>query len=644
MGYALPSGVINTDSAYFFADSTLALGPLVKQLSEQTLVIVDYSQVTTDLTGYDFTIDVSSNPALVISYPDLDATGSILTFLISGGITGQQYKISIMATMDINTRTDVLTINIPSSSGDCVQINPVPQIYTQLPVGEPTQGYVNTGVRYFWGAAPPANPNVMDQWYDPTTDTLSEWVTDGTTFFWETMASVNLVTEAALDSVIYGRYNGVWVPEPIQLDAPADGRVYGRWQNGWTALPTILPVPPNDGYFYAWFNGSWEAVPIQRDAPIGGLLYGRTNGVWTALTPSIPDAPSTGLLYSRVNTNWLPTPVQTDAPNDGRFYARNNNAWLPILVNTFLTDAPSDGTLYGRVSGTWGAAYPASNPANYQTLAQVGAAVALMMPRAGGNFTGAIGAPGYVMPNGPGSLQISGGQAGQILAALNNNSNMTWIPAPPAEAPLDGIAYARQNGVWVATASGAGVPEAPSDGTAYVRRNAAWTQLDTTDIADWASATSAMLAPYALITMVPLGSITFPPMDGTQAIGTSLNWARADHVHPTDTSLYPASNPSNYQTAAQVTAALVPYALVTSVPVASNAAPNMDGVVSPGGSAAFSRADHVHPSDTSRLALMGGTMTGVLTLVGNPVGNLDAAPKQYVDTAVSNGYIDCGTF
>jgi hypothetical protein len=47
-----------------------------------------------------------------------------------------------------------------------------------------------------------------------------------------------------------------------------------------------------------------------------------------------------------------------------------------------------------------------------------------------------------------------------------------------------------------------------------------------------------------------------PLIDGTAAVGTSLLYARQDHVHPTDTSRYAASNPSGYQTAAQVTTTL----------------------------------------------------------------------------------------
>jgi hypothetical protein len=50
-----------------------------------------------------------------------------------------------------------------------------------------------------------------------------------------------------------------------------------------------------------------------------------------------------------------------------------------------------------------------------------------------------------------------------------------------------------------------------------------------------------------------------PLINGTAAPGTSNQFARGDHVHPTDTSRYSTSNPSNFQTGAQVTASLAAY-------------------------------------------------------------------------------------
>ena len=52
-----------------------------------------------------------------------------------------------------------------------------------------------------------------------------------------------------------------------------------------------------------------------------------------------------------------------------------------------------------------------------------------------------------------------------------------------------------------------------------------------------------------------------PLMDGPAAIGVSERYAREDHVHPSDTSLYPASNPSGFQNSTQVTTALTGYAV-----------------------------------------------------------------------------------
>lgn len=60
-------------------------------------------------------------------------------------------------------------------------------------------------------------------------------------------------------------------------------------------------------------------------------------------------------------------------------------------------------------------------------------------------------------------------------------------------------------------------------------------------------------------------------------------------------------------------------AAAAKVPSANSTATNikMDGTQSAGSLAAYARADHVHPSDTSRVAKSGDTMTGVLTMKGS---------------------------
>jgi hypothetical protein len=68
--------------------------------------------------------------------------------------------------------------------------------------------------------------------------------------------------------------------------------------------------------------------------------------------------------------------------------------------------------------------------------------------------------------------------------------------------------------------------------------------------------------------------------------------------------------------------------------IASNANPIMDGTAAPGVATLLTRGDHVHPSDTSRVAKSGDTMTGPLNL---PAGSL-ATP------AITFGTLQTGIF
>jgi hypothetical protein len=104
------------------------------------------------------------------------------------------------------------------------------------------------------------------------------------------------------------------------------------------------------------------------------------------------------------------------------------------------------------------------------------------------------------------------------------------------------------------------------------------------------------------------------PNDGTAYARKSGAWTHLTHTDIADW-----------------TATLAPYALTTSIPTASNSNPLMDGTVAVGTGVTWARSDHVHPSDTTRLALSGGTLTGPLTLAANPAAALQPATKQYVD-------------
>jgi len=111
---------------------------------------------------------------------------------------------------------------------------------------------------------------------------------------------------------------------------------------------------------------------------------------------------------------------------------------------------------------------------------------------------------------------------------------------------------------------------------------------------------------------------TAPPlMDGAANVGTSLLFSREDHIHPSDTAKLAASHAGTGGTAhANVIAAgaagfmtgadktkldgIATGAGVAVPPATVN--PLMDGTVAVGTTTKYAREDHVHPSDTTRVA------------------------------------------
>lgn len=86
-----------------------------------------------------------------------------------------------------------------------------------------------------------------------------------------------------------------------------------------------------------------------------------------------------------------------------------------------------------------------------------------------------------------------------------------------------------------------------------------------------------------------------PLMDGTAAVGTSVKYAREDHVHPSDTSkqnkLTAGSNITiNGNTISATDTTYTP----------ASATPLMDGTGAVGTSVKYAREDHRHPTDTTR--------------------------------------------
>jgi hypothetical protein len=356
-------------------------------------------------------------------------------------------------------------------------------------------------------------------------------------------------------------------PGPVP-EAPMDSYPYARYMATWERLPqAYIPEAPNTSQRFGRFNSTWQLDAIQTDAAADGAAYGRVNNGWATVLPTTGGTITGSLTVNQVltvqgsNSLVLNAPVTGGSQRTILGMAANIARWGLTLGDGTAEGANNVGANFSLA----GYSVTGAMLGNWLTIARAdGSAV---FNGTGVTIQGGLAVNGTLALASPNNLSIYGGTAGQFLST-NGSGILSW--ATPA-------------------GGGGGIADAPNDGTAYARKSAAWAHLTHTDITDW----TATLAPYALTANVPVASSTTPLMNGTAAVGTGTTWARADHVHPVDTSRYAASNPSGYQTAAQVTAA---------IPVASTTAPLINGTAAAGSSAAWSRGDHVHPVDTSRYA------------------------------------------
>lgn len=139
---------------------------------------------------------------------------------------------------------------------------------------------------------------------------------------------------------------------------------------------------------------------------------------------------------------------------------------------------------------------------------------------------------------------------------------------------------------------------------------------------------------------VPVPYNSNPAMDSVASPGTSAQYARGNHVHPTDTSRASSVDLTNHinTTATNTTyghvklsdsttstsgqtagVAATPAAVkavkdaIPTVPSAYTSNPEMDGSASPGSSSSWSRGNHVHPTDTTRAPVASPNFTGTPT-------------------------------
>lgn len=142
--------------------------------------------------------------------------------------------------------------------------------------------------------------------------------------------------------------------------------------------------------------------------------------------------------------------------------------------------------------------------------------------------------------------------------------------------------------------------------------------------------------------------------DGVASVGTLGTVPRADHIHPTDSTRAPVDSPNftGTPTGPTATAGANTTQLATTAFVANavNVSLNLNlnnsaalittnGIQNAGTSSSAARADHVHPTDSTRAPLNSPTFTGTPTAPTAPTGTstTQIATTAFVASAVSGG-------
>lgn len=138
--------------------------------------------------------------------------------------------------------------------------------------------------------------------------------------------------------------------------------------------------------------------------------------------------------------------------------------------------------------------------------------------------------------------------------------------------------------------------------------------------------------------VVPTASTANPAMDGTATPGSSASWSRGDHVHPKDTS---KADKADTYTKSEVDG------MIPTVPNASSITPSMDGTGAAGTSDDYARADHVHPADTSKQdaltsAQLAAVNSGITAETLYPTTISSLTPYSGRCTISDGGYIKIG--
>jgi hypothetical protein len=470
-------------------------------------------------------------------------------------------------------------------------------------------------------------------------------LTPGSTFPGDAIPIIDGVGVAGV-SLLYSREDHVHPASPGQvpsddpplIDSIANPGVSNLYARGDHVHPSDAPLPS-------------DLVPIEESDPGDpgvSLEYSRADHIHPAppnkplpgddlpLMDAIAD-PGTAMKYSRmdhVHPSDAPLPsdviplVNLDPGNPGISLLYSREDHVHPHDPTRIEEAPIDGIQYGRIDATWTPTIPEA-PIDGSTYARRNALWEIVP-------TGFVDAP--------------------IDGQIYGRQDAGWQLIPPSieEAPIDGTAYSRQDAGWIASTA---FIDAPIDGTPYSRQDASW--VPSTAFIDapvdgvtygrkdaaWEPLVDVVGVEYIPFvydgaTGIDFRTSTFVSFFAGSALGLHSGGPaelRSDSEVMISVTAAANSDPVMTFNGTGATMMVQKTLMLSKDPVVDLEAATkqyVDSVIIPDGPQDGFAYGRVMGVWEQVVKLAGDTMLGSLVLANDPLLPLEAATKQYVDTTI----------
>jgi hypothetical protein len=396
---------------------------------------------------------------------------------------------------------------------------------------------------------------------------------------------------------------------PTAPQGSADGQL------ATTAFVTNAVADSTSGV--ASFNGRTGVVVLVGGdiTAAGGALL--ASPVFTG-TPSAPTQPTTDNSTRLATTAFvqafaapLASPAFTGVPTGPT--AAPSTSTTQLATTAFVTEAIAAG-MTGVVT-TFNGRSGAVNLIGNDVSAAGGALLASPA------FTGTPTAPTAA----PSTSNTQLATCAFVMAAVATGGGVLTFNGRAGAVTLTAADLSAVGGALLASPAFTGVPTGPTAGlgtnttqlatTAFVQAAVA---AGTAGVASFNTRTGAVSLIATDVTAVLPAATTNPVMNGAASPGTLAAWSRGDHVHPVDTSRYAATNPSNFQTAAQVTASLANYLLLAGGTLTGQLNANADIGYSYTPGQRFGFAWNGGAAGSGISAFVGGVTQGLIVRTGAP--------------------------